>query len=111
VYEPACPGGSPSAASTTGNLVGSGGPASASNTAASVGPTPRCNNSVNTLAGSPASPGWVLGIDKKSGILIQTGDGVLAVSMLQYQSRKALSWRDFLNGSRDFIGSCLSSNL
>ncbi|MDR0600641.1 MAG: methionyl-tRNA formyltransferase [Treponema sp.] len=59
-------------------------------------------------APSPAAPpGGILGIDKKCGILIQTGKGVLAVSVLQYQARKALPWRAFLNGARDFIGSRL----
>ncbi|MDR2552800.1 MAG: methionyl-tRNA formyltransferase [Treponema sp.] len=53
-------------------------------------------------------PGRVLGIDKKSGILIQTGRGILAVSLLQYQNRNALPWQNFLNGARDFIGSCLT---
>ncbi|MCL1815115.1 MAG: methionyl-tRNA formyltransferase [Treponema sp.] len=53
-------------------------------------------------------PGGVLGIDKKSGILIQTGKGILAVSLLQYQTRKVLSWQAFLNGARDFIGSRLT---
>jgi len=61
------------------------------------------------LAGSTDnSPGRVLGIDKKSGILIQTGNGILAVSMLQYQTKKALRWQDFINGARDFTGSRLS---
>ena len=52
--------------------------------------------------------GGVLGIDKKSGILVQTGNGVLAVSLLQYQNRKILPWQAFLNGARDFIGSRFS---
>jgi len=51
-------------------------------------------------------PGQVLGIDK-NGILIQTGSGILAVTELQYQAKKALFWRDFLNGARDFTGSKL----
>ena len=49
-----------------------------------------------------AASGQVLGIDNKDGILIQTGDGVLCVAELQYQAKKALHWRDFLNGARDF---------
>ncbi|MDR2543025.1 MAG: methionyl-tRNA formyltransferase [Treponema sp.] len=53
-------------------------------------------------------PGYVLGIDKNNGILIQTGDGILAVTELQYQGKKALFWRDFLNGARDFTGSQLA---
>jgi methionyl-tRNA formyltransferase len=51
--------------------------------------------------------GQVLGIDKNDGILIQTGDGILSVTRLQYQAKKALFWRDFLNGVRDFSGSQL----
>ncbi|MCL2443297.1 MAG: methionyl-tRNA formyltransferase [Treponema sp.] len=54
---------------------------------------------------SQKSAGMVLGIDKQYGILIQTGDGVLAVTELQYQAKKALFWRDFINGARDFTGS------
>jgi len=54
-----------------------------------------------------ALPGKVLGTDRNCGILIQTGDGILAVTMLQYQAKKALFWRDFLNGARDFLSSQL----
>jgi methionyl-tRNA formyltransferase len=54
-----------------------------------------------------AEPGTVLGIDKRQGILVQTGDGVLAVTALQYQARKALDWRAFVNGVRNFAGSRL----
>ncbi|MDR2211717.1 MAG: methionyl-tRNA formyltransferase [Spirochaetaceae bacterium] len=56
---------------------------------------------------APREPGRVLGIDKKSGILVQTGGGILAVTHLQYQTKKALSWQAFLNGAKDFIGSRL----
>ncbi|MDR1929250.1 MAG: methionyl-tRNA formyltransferase [Treponema sp.] len=52
--------------------------------------------------------GRVLGIDKKYGILVATGGGILALTKLQYQAKKALPWQAFLNGARDFIGSCLS---
>jgi len=56
---------------------------------------------------APAPPGQVLGKDKDTGILIQTGDGVLAVSELQYQAKKALEWKAFLNGARNFLGARL----
>ena len=56
------------------------------------------------INGKAAQNGQVLGIDKNNGILIQTGDGILAVTELQYQAKKALHWRDFLNGARDFAG-------
>lgn len=52
-------------------------------------------------------PGTVLGIDKKAGILVQTGEGLLAVQRLQYATKKALDWASFLNGAKHFIGSKL----
>jgi methionyl-tRNA formyltransferase len=58
-------------------------------------------------ADAAALPGQVLGIDKRRGILIQTGEGALAVTALQYQAKKALEWRAFLNGARNFAGSRL----
>ena len=54
-----------------------------------------------------AAPGTVLGMDKSRGILIQTGGGILAVSRLQWQSKKPLDWKAFLNGERDFVGTRL----
>jgi methionyl-tRNA formyltransferase len=51
--------------------------------------------------------GQVLGIDKNDGILIQTGDGILSVTQLQYQAKKALFFFFFLNGARDFSGAQL----
>jgi methionyl-tRNA formyltransferase len=50
-------------------------------------------------------PGFVFKSDQ--GIFVQTGEGALAPLELQYQAKKALEWRDFLNGARDFIGSKL----
>ncbi|MDR2481127.1 MAG: methionyl-tRNA formyltransferase [Spirochaetaceae bacterium] len=65
------------------------------------------------LAGMPyhdiidkGKTGAVLGTDKKTGILIQTGDGVFSVSRLQYNTKKALGWKDFLNGA-NIIGDIL----
>jgi methionyl-tRNA formyltransferase len=57
-----------------------------------------------------AAPGRVLGVDTQWGILVQTGDGILAVERLQYRTKKALGWKDFLNGVRDFAGSRLGRN-
>ncbi|AEF82388.1 methionyl-tRNA formyltransferase [Leadbettera azotonutricia] len=54
-----------------------------------------------------AAPGIVLGIDRGKGILVQTGDGVYAVSRLQWQAKKALDWKSFMNGARDFVGTLL----
>lgn len=54
-----------------------------------------------------AEKGRVLGIDKNYGILINTGNGILYVSELRLQARKALPWQQFLNGQKDFQGSLL----
>jgi methionyl-tRNA formyltransferase len=54
-----------------------------------------------------AEPGKILGVDKKRGILIQTGEGILVVSALQYQARKALDFQAFLNGERHFLSTKL----
>ncbi|MCQ2594369.1 MAG: methionyl-tRNA formyltransferase [Treponemataceae bacterium] len=52
-----------------------------------------------------AKPGTVLGMSKKHGIIIKTGDGLLAVTNLQWKAKKAMDYKSFMNGSRDFIGS------
>ncbi|MCK5201351.1 MAG: methionyl-tRNA formyltransferase [Spirochaetales bacterium] len=57
-----------------------------------------------TLSGEP---GRVLGFDKSDGILIQTGNGILAIKSLQLQSKKANDWKSFINGTQNFIGCVL----
>ena len=54
-----------------------------------------------------ALPGTVIGIDKTIGILVKTTQGILSVEELQLQSRKALGWKAFLNGTPGFAGSVL----
>jgi len=51
----------------------------------------------------PLPPGTVLGTNSR-GILVQTGDGILAVSRLQWQTKKPLDWKAFCNGERGFTG-------
>ncbi|MDR2490021.1 MAG: methionyl-tRNA formyltransferase [Spirochaetaceae bacterium] len=60
-----------------------------------------------TDAGSPA-PGTVLGQHKKEGILIQCGEGVYAARVVQYGAKKALDFRAFMNGAKNFTGTLLS---
>jgi methionyl-tRNA formyltransferase len=50
-------------------------------------------------------PGRVLGFRKDAGLLVQTGDGLLAVEALQLQARKPLDARAFLNGNPRVVGS------
>lgn len=59
---------------------------------------------------SKVHPGEVLALNKKAGILIQTGEGILAVRSLQLQAKKAMDHLSFCNGTRDFIGSQLGGN-
>lgn len=56
---------------------------------------------------SSAQVGQVLAFVKAQGILIKTGDGILCVTELQRQGKKAMMYKDFMNGARDFIGSIL----
>ncbi|TVQ26945.1 MAG: methionyl-tRNA formyltransferase, partial [Spirochaetaceae bacterium] len=48
--------------------------------------------------GAGAKAGTVVGVDSERGILVQTGDGLLGMLRLQMAARKALAWKDFLNG-------------
>lgn len=52
-------------------------------------------------------PGTVLAPDKRHGLLVRTGGGVLAVERLQLQFKKPLDWRSFLNGHPDLVGARL----
>ena len=54
-----------------------------------------------------ALPGSVVGTDTRRGILVQTGNGILGITRLQYRAKKALEWRAFLNGAGDFINTSL----
>ena len=50
-----------------------------------------------------AVPGTVLEYNKQRGILIQTGSGVLIATELQWQAKKAMDYKSFMNGARNFI--------
>ena len=60
-------------------------------------------------AGEGEPPGRVAGVDKGSGILIQTGNGTLIVKRLQLGGKKPLDWKSFLNGVHGFIGTVLGA--
>lgn len=65
--------------------------------------------SAKIKAGSEAvcEPGKVMEYNKSEGILVGTGGGVLCVQMLQRQGKKAMNYKDFMNGARDFVGTVL----
>ena len=54
-------------------------------------------------------PGDVLTADRDHGLLIRTGDGILAVERLQPQFKKPQDWKSFLNGHPDVVGSRLGT--
>ena len=56
-------------------------------------------------------PGMVLGTDRETGILVQTGSGVLAVSRLQWQAKKALDWKAFYSGRKNSASAFIGSRL
>ena len=63
---------------------------------------------VSSTGGFENEPeGKVLDFVKSEGILIKTGEGILAVTQLQRQGKKAMMYKDFMNGARDFIGTVL----
>ncbi|GHU14634.1 hypothetical protein FACS1894161_5320 [Spirochaetia bacterium] len=68
-----------------------------------------CKGPAPEAAESGRWAGTILCMDKKNGILVQTGGGLLALRRLQYRARKALPWQAFLNGARDFIGAQLGT--
>lgn len=49
------------------------------------------------------APGKIAGVDKKEGILVQTGKGLLVLERLQWRTKKPLDWKSFLNGSQNFL--------
>ena len=68
--------------------------------------TAECTRTFADTASSEV-PGTVLSFDKKRGILVQTGNGILAVTELQRQGKKALDAPSFINGARNFVGTVL----
>jgi len=64
-------------------------------------------SSVVSDPGSGLPPGSVVSVDKSKGILVQTGDGLVAVRELQLPARKAMDFRSFLNGNPALVGARL----
>lgn len=52
-------------------------------------------------------PGCIVSVDKQRGILVQTGLDLLQIQRLQLQNKKAMDWKDFINGVRDAAGTQL----
>ncbi len=71
---------------------------------------------VSASVNGDAVPGAVTGMDREAGmdreegILVQTGRGMLGITELQLEGKKALHWEQFLNGNRDFLHVRLGDN-
>ena len=59
--------------------------------------------------GTETARGVVAAADRAHGLLVGTGDGVLAVERLQLQFKKSQDWRSFLNGHPGIIGTRLGA--
>ena len=55
-------------------------------------------------------PGEVVSVDSGKGILVQTGNGLLAIRSLQLEGKKRLSWKEFINGIRNLEGVILGGS-
>ena len=51
--------------------------------------------------------GTVLGVSRRQGIIVATGDGCLAIQYLKPQSKNEMDFKSFLNGARNVIGTVL----
>lgn len=63
-----------------------------------------CPDDASPGSGGPVEPGTVVALDKSQGIMVQTGNGLLALRRLQLQTKKPLPFKEFANGVRDLVG-------
>ena len=59
--------------------------------------------------GGGMAAGTVVSVDKSKGIMVQTGEGLVALERLQLRGKKPMKWNDFANGARGLVGSCLGT--
>lgn len=74
---------------------------------------PTVGAALDPARGSPVDrpePGTVVSIDKSEGIMVQTGEGLLALTRLQLRGKRPLGWKDFANGARGLVGSRLGAS-
>jgi methionyl-tRNA formyltransferase len=62
---------------------------------------------VLTRGGGAPVPGEILAVDKREGILVRTGNGVVSLLELQLENKKRMSHGDFANGYRNLAGKIL----
>ena len=71
------------------------------------------DKTLNILKGKKSSqntdgvPGTILNYSKVDGFLIKTGNGTIYITELQLQSKKALDYKSFNNGVKNFVNTIL----
>lgn len=61
------------------------------------------------VSGPAVEPGTVISVDKSRGIMVQTGEGLLALARLQLRGKKPMDFKDFANGARGLVGTRLGA--
>ena len=61
----------------------------------------------DSVTAENAKPGTVLEFNKQNGILIKCGSGIYCATELQLQAKKAMDYKSFMNGTRNFVGALL----
>jgi methionyl-tRNA formyltransferase len=61
-------------------------------------------------SGGGAAPGTVLAVDRSKGIMVQTGEGLIALARLQLRGKKPMDFKDFANGARGLVGTRLGAS-
>jgi methionyl-tRNA formyltransferase len=70
----------------------------------------KINKAAVFSGGDKSGPGSVVALPGvQGGVGIATGEGILVMSNVQYEGKKAMNAPEFLRGQRDFIGSRLPS--
>ncbi len=59
---------------------------------------------------SASAPGTVISVDKSKGIMVQTGEGLLALARLQLRGKRPMDFKDFANGARGLVGTRLGAS-
>ncbi len=67
----------------------------------------RCRPADDAAVISTGPPGRVVSMDRAGALLVQTGSGLLRVTELQLQQKKAMDAKSFVNGHSDILGAVL----
>lgn len=57
-----------------------------------------------------SQPGKIIDLDKREGIIVETGQGMVSIQVLQLENKKRMTFNEFLNGYRNLQGKLLGLN-